>query len=93
MQTTNFSMNSKGRQEWAFPKHKQLLTDDFYEDDASHEENPYGKVSVENDFDNYDKATHRATASGVLSKYKKQLNLSPQEVMEKDYMENIKNLR
>ena len=82
-----FSVRNGGRPSWAFPKHKELLTDDFYEDDLSNESNPYGKTKVPNDYDDYNKATHRSTATGVLSSYKKQLNLSTQDIMMKDYMD------
>jgi hypothetical protein len=39
----------------------------------------------EHDFDKADGATHRKTMTGVLSTYKKQLNLSAKDLVEKDY--------
>lgn len=88
-QAAQFSSPSGG---WSFPKHKELLTDDFYEDDT-HDENPYAKQPLSNDYDNYDQPTHRSTATGVLSSYKKQLNLTAEDIMKRDYMESKKALR
>ena len=73
-----------------FPKHKELMTEDFYDDNAN--DNPYAKKEIDGDYESYSQPTHRATATGVLSSYKKQLNLSAKDYVMKDYYEQMKNL-
>ena len=68
---------------FSFPKHRELMTEDFYDDTTN--ENPYGKLEVENDTESYNEPRHRTSATGVLSSYKKQLNLSADDFMMKDY--------
>ena len=46
-----------------------------------------------NDFEKYDSGNHRKTSTGILSSYKKQLNLSAQDLMEKDYWTKIRGAR
>lgn len=36
---------------------------------------------------------HRQTSTGVLSTYKKQLNLTPQELVQRDYWDNVRKVR
>ena len=73
-----------------FPKHREILTEDFYDDKTydSNESNPYASRTVQNDWEDYSTPTHRATNSGVLSSYKKQLNLTPDDLMMKDYWDS-----
>lgn len=80
--TRSFAASNNG---FNFPKHKELLTEDFYDDTAHDNENPYGKPDMEGDLESYGHPTHRATATGVLSSYKKQLNLTAKDHMMKDY--------
>ena len=88
VQSAAFSKNS-----WSFPKHRELLTEDFY-DDEKHDDNPYAKQDFKGqDYEDYKKPTHRSTATGVLSSYKKQINLTAKDVIMKDYMDNLKDLR
>ena len=69
-----------------FPKHTELFADDYYDkDNISGDEfssDPYMGEKEKNDYENFDQANHRKTQTGVLSSYKKQLNLTA-----KDYME------
>lgn len=50
-------------------------------------------ASHENDFERADGATHRRTATGVLSTYKKQLNLSAKDLVERDYWKQVRTMR
>ena len=82
-----------------FPKHKNLFTEDYYnKEDNELSENPYAKHqghgsilgnSITNDFEDFNEPVHRATQSGLLSTYKKQINLTAQDVMERDYWNNV----
>ena len=68
---------------FSFPKHKELLTEDFYDDESQDRQNPYRarKGVVGDDFEDYSRPTHRATPTGVLSSYKKQINLQAEDIM------------
>lgn len=90
---------SKGRVSrgsYSFPhKNREFFTDDYYQADeySSGGPNPYGKQRYENDYEDYDQPTHRSTKTGVLSSYKKQLNLTANDVIMKDFYQNMKNLK
>lgn len=83
------SVRSFATNGFSFPKHKELLTEDFYDDTAHDNENPYGKPSMEGDTESYRHPTHRPTATGVLSSYKKQLNLTAKDYIMKDYWDQM----
>ena len=69
LQKATFSARSG---DFSFPKHKEVLTDDFYDYEASAEDsNPYVKQRLDDDFEDYTQPTHRSTTTGVLSSYKK----------------------
>ena len=89
-----FAFSTRQPAGWSFPRHKELLTEDYYNYEEGGDANPYDTSTVKNDFEDYEAvATHRSTATGVLSTYKKKLNLTAKDVMMKDYMTNIKNLK
>ena len=73
------------------------MTDDFYLEDESNpiEEgsNPFAKRTHANDYEDYSSPTHRSTRSGVLSSYKKQMNLTAEDVIKKDYWDNMKEMK
>lgn len=50
-------------------------------------------VHEDQDFETYDKPTHKTTPTGILSSYKKQLNMTPEDVMQKDYWNNMRNFK
>ena len=55
-QAASLSVYQKNQQkDWAFPKHKQLLTEDFYDEDPNHQEsNPYSdKGRVQGDIEDF----------------------------------------
>jgi hypothetical protein len=74
-----------------FPKHNELFADDYYEPKQNENETPYDhKFAGGDDVENYEKSTHRkSTAGGILSSYKKQLNLSPEDILNRDYMNKM----
>jgi len=76
-----------------FPKHKNMFSEDYYngEENEVHT-SPYDKGTSANDFEDSSMPTHRATQSGVLSTYKKQINLTPEEIMQRDYWNQVKDL-
>ena len=43
----NSNLNHKN---WNFPRHKELLTDDYYDYEKSGKENPYGKQTIDKDY-------------------------------------------
>jgi hypothetical protein len=76
---------------FSFPRHKEFQTDDYFADfdDEYHgEANPYGNKG-EVDFEDWTKPVHKKTQTGILSTYKKQLNLTAKDVMEKDFWANM----
>ena len=83
--------------DFSFPKHKELLTEDFYDYNVNGSEgernNPYGQQGGQPDYEDYSQPTHRSTATGVLSSYKKQLNLTARDMITRDYMDNVKDLK
>ena len=83
------TMSSLGR----FPKHKELFAEDYYEADGQ-EVNPYDtQFPGGPDTLSYDKPTHRVTSTGILSDYKKQLNLTPEDIVQKDFWERLRETR
>ena len=56
------------------------MTDDFFNDFEDKEyradQNPYGRKG-EVDYEDWKRPVHKKTLNGVLSTYKKQLNLTP----------------
>jgi hypothetical protein len=59
-----------------FPNHKELFADDYYDENTK--KNPYAKgLPNTDDFESYDRGTHRSTPTGILANYKKQINLTP----------------
>lgn len=79
--------------EFSFPKHRELLTEDFYDDTVDDNGNPYGKTQVDGDAESYRQPTHRSTATGVLSSYKKQLNLTAKDYMMRDYWDQMDQMK
>ena len=75
-----------------FPKHKELLTEDFYDDTANDKTNPYSKNEMDGDVESFSRPTHRSTATGVLSSYKKQLNLTANDYVMSDYWNQMRDL-
>ena len=73
-----------------FPKHKELFAEDYYEPEGETQTNPYDNPINSNDFDI---GGTRSTATGILSSYKKQINLTPQDVMERDHWKSMENLK
>ena len=76
----------------SFPRHKELLNDEYYDHtdhgnqwDYKDPRNEFGNANEKMDFEDWDKSMHKPTSRGVLSSYKKRLNLSVQDVMMKDY--------
>ena len=73
------------------------MTDHYYagEDGALHEEsqNPYGPDPDAKDYEDWNAPTYRSTDRGILGTYKKQIGLSAQDVMEKDYWDNMLNIQ
>lgn len=88
-----------------FPKHTELFADDYYDDIHQQGEDggaknakerpkdPYTPASHEQDFERADGSTHRRTMTGVLSTYKKQLNLSAKDLIERDYWKQVRTMR
>ena len=83
----------------SFPRHKELLNDEYYDHtdhgnqwDYKDPRNEFGNANEKMDFEDWDKSMHRPTSRGVLSSYKKRLNLSPEDVMMKDYWDQMKGL-
>ena len=75
-----------------FPKHKELFTDDYFE--HAETENPYDTNPLEGeDIDKFDEPSHRMTQTGVLSNYKKQLNMTAQDYVERDYWDKMSNVK
>jgi len=79
------------------PKHTELFAEDYYDEQTNKStkgENPYhGKFpGGGDDFESYNKGTSRSTASGILANYKKQINLSPQDLIQKDYWDKFEKL-
>lgn len=66
-----------------FPKHNELFADDYYDPKKDDEETPYDhKFPGGADYEDYEKPTHRkTTGGGILSSYKKQLNLTPDDII------------
>lgn len=73
-----------------FPRHKELFNEDYYED-KDNGTNPYNEERE--DAISYDKPSHRATGSGILSTYKKQLNLSAEDITQKDFWTQMHDVR
>lgn len=74
-----------------FPDHKELFADDYYDNDTK--ENPYAKPhSKGDDFESSHKGVHRSTPQGILANYKKQINLTPQDLIQKDYWDKFEKL-
>jgi len=63
-----------------FPKHNELFADDYY--DQRTQDNPYSKPyeKANDDYESSHKGTHRSTPTGILANYKKQINLTPQDI-------------
>ena len=88
-----------------FPKHSELFADDYYDNVHRQGEDggvknpkerpndPFQKPINEHDFERSDGATHRKTMTGVLSTYKKQLNLSAKDLVERDYWKQVRTMR
>jgi len=88
-----------------FPKHKELFTEDYYDDlhrtseDGGSKEprerkpDPFLGPEHDNDFEMSDSGSHRMTHTGVLSTYKKQLNLTAKDIVEADYWKQIRTVR
>jgi hypothetical protein len=74
-----------------FPKHKELFADDYYDKEGEQKtQNPYENSFLHGqDSENFDKGAVRSTPTGILANYKKQLNLSAGEIMQKDYWEQF----
>jgi len=54
-----------------FPKHKDLFTEDYY-DDSKDSKNPYeSEFPGGKDYQDFNAPTHRSTQTGILSNYKK----------------------
>ena len=78
-----------------FPKHNELFADDYYDAQAD-QSNAYDKKHKQNfgkDMDQFNQANNRVTPTGVLSSYKKQLNLNAKDIMERDHWESMRTLR
>lgn len=73
------------------PKHNELFADDYY--DQRTQDNPYSKPYERgDDFESPHRGTHRSTPTGILANYKKQVNLTPKDIMEKDYWDKFEKL-
>ena len=70
-----------------FPKHKELFTDDYFEQEDPYQTNQFHG----NDEEKFDEATTRMTKTGILSNYKKQLNVSAQDIVEQDFWRKMTN--
>jgi hypothetical protein len=78
-----------------FPKHKELFTEDYYNPEDANAAPPnayrsgfvYGADNVD-----FQKPVHRATPTGILATYKKQLNLTAADLMQKDYWDQMNTL-
>lgn len=66
------------------------MTEDYWQGEN---ENPYDKSTVNNDWEDYEKPTHRATKTGVLSSYKKQINLTANDYIMKDFYDNMRDMK
>jgi hypothetical protein len=66
------------------PNHKELFAEDYY--DSEQLKNPFAQDDMQgDDFETWDKGAHRSTSQGILSNYKKQLNLNADDIIQKDY--------
>ena len=60
-----------------FHRHKELFTEDYY-DESKDNKSPYdSEFPGGQDYQDFNAPTHRSTQTGILSNYKKQLNLTP----------------
>jgi hypothetical protein len=59
---------------FSFPKHKEFLTEDFFNDydekEYREDKNPYG-TQGEVDYEDWKRPVHKKTKTGILSTYKK----------------------
>jgi len=77
-----------------FPKHDELFADDYYDAKAD-QPNEFDKPNSHfgKDMDQFNQAKDRVTPTGVLSSYKKQLNLNVKDIMERDHWDSMRTLR
>ena len=71
------------------------MTDDYFDDfeDEAYraDKNPYGNKG-ELDYEDWKRPIHKKALTGVLSTYKKQMNLTADDVIQKDYWDKINSL-
>ncbi len=81
-----------------FPKHSELFADDYYDPQKSGAEESSTAYDHDfprgDDFEDFEKPTHRrSTSGGILSTYKKQLNLTADDVMQQDYWTKLQGVK
>jgi hypothetical protein len=101
------SSRNKGKMEkslgnnFSFPRHKELFNDEYYASDNENTENGYmndGNKDINKNEDTVDPNSpftrdNLFTSGGILSQYRKRVGLTAEDVMEKDYWENVRNIK
>merc|ERR1712087_512696 len=96
-QLRTFGRNWDPKYTGGFPKHKELFTDEYYADgkeegyEDEDQANPYGAHGK--DYEDWNEPVYKPSSRGILGTYKKQLNLTATDVMEKEYWESMNNMK